>query len=55
VVEDVEVYSGTQVIDVGDKEIFLALRKKLVEKAGVINGFVQITVSRRIPKPNRLA
>jgi hypothetical protein len=48
-VEDVEINSGTQVVNVGDEEVFLALFNELIKKTRVINRFIQITVTRRIP------
>ena len=40
---------GTQVVRVGDKEVLLVLREKIVEDARVEKGIVEITVTRGIP------
>lgn len=50
VVENVEINSGTQVIDIGNKEVLFALSNQLVQETRVVDGLVQITVTRRIPK-----
>lgn len=49
VLEDVEVDSRAQVVDVGDEDVFFAGSDEAVEEATVVDGVVQITVSRGVP------
>lgn len=50
VLEDVKVHNCTQVVDVADKDDFLAPGNKVIEGAAVCKGIKDITVSRRVPR-----
>lgn len=50
VLVDVEVDIGTEVVDVGNEEVFLAGSDQAVEETRVVHGVEQVTVTGRIPE-----
>ena len=48
-VEDVQVHGGAQVVDVGHKDVLLALGEQLVQQARVGEAGVDVAVARRVP------
>lgn len=49
VVQDVEVDGGSQVVDVGHKDVLFALRNQLVQQARVVEAGVNVAVPWRVP------
>lgn len=48
-VEDVEVDGGSQVVNVGEEDVLLALFDELIEKTRVLEGLIEVTVTWRVP------
>lgn len=49
VVQDVEVDSSPQVVDVGHKDVLLPLFDQLIQQAGVVEAGVDVAVAWRVP------
>jgi len=49
VVQDVQVHGGTQVVDVGHKDVLLALGDELVQQARVVEAGVDVPVAGGVP------
>lgn len=49
VVEDEEVHGGTQVVDVGHKDVLLPLSDEFVQQPAVGEAGVDVSVTRRVP------
>lgn len=49
VVQDVQVHSGSQVVNVGHEDVLLALRDQLVQQARVVETGIDVAVTRRVP------
>lgn len=52
VVEDVQIHSSTQIIDVGQEAIFATFIDELLEQAGILERLVEVTVTGWIPTGN---
>lgn len=44
-----QVHGGAQVVDVGHKDVLLALRDQLIQQARVVEAGVDVAVTRRVP------
>lgn len=49
VLQNVHIDNSSEVIDVGDKEVFLSLSEELVDEARVGDGVEQVAVAGRVP------
>lgn len=55
VVEDVQVHSGTQVVDVGHEDVLFPFSDELLQQARVIEAGVDVSVSRWVPSLGALS
>lgn len=49
VMQDVQVDGGSQIVDVGHKDVLLALRDQLIQQARVVEAGVDVAVTGRVP------